>query len=77
MHALRNPDGTPTGIEVSTVRPRQVLIAGNLHEFAVGDDINVEKSSSFELYRRSISDVEIITFDELFERAVYIVRDAG
>jgi Domain of unknown function (DUF4263) len=77
VHALRNPDGTPTGVEVSTIRPRQVLITGNLREFAVGDDINVERSSSFELYRRSISDVEIITFDELFERAVYIVRDAG
>jgi hypothetical protein len=58
MHALRNPDGTPMGVEVSTVRARHVPGAGNLRQFAVGDDINVEMSSSFELYRRSINDVE-------------------
>jgi hypothetical protein len=29
------------------------------------------------VYRRFIIDVEVVTFDELFERAAYIVRDGG
>jgi len=42
---------------------------------AVGDKLNPEKTSTFELYRNSIHDVEIITFDELYERARFIVED--
>ncbi|WP_159039822.1 hypothetical protein [Streptomyces sp. TP-A0356] len=30
---------------------------------------------TFEQYRRSIQDVEVITFDELYERACFIVED--
>ena len=33
--------------------------------------------ASFGLFRRSISDIEIITFDELFERANAIVLNNG
>jgi hypothetical protein len=77
FHQVHRPDGTSLGIEVSTVSPRQVLVVGNLLEFMDGDEINPEKSSSFELYRRSIADVEIITFDELYQRAIYIVKDAA
>ncbi|MFC6155866.1 Shedu immune nuclease family protein [Kribbella jiaozuonensis] len=68
-------DGTPLGFEVSTVKPKQILIIGKLDEFVVNGDINPEKSMSFELYRRSMIDIEIITFDELFERARFIVGD--
>ncbi|OHV61404.1 Shedu immune nuclease family protein [Pseudofrankia sp. BMG5.36] len=75
IEALVDPDGTPTGIEFSVIRPRQVLVVGNLQKLMVNGRINPEMSSSFELYRRSIHDVEIVTFDELFERAKYIVRD--
>jgi hypothetical protein len=35
--------------------------------------VNVEKLTSFELYRRSQLYLEILTFDELFARAEYIV----
>lgn len=68
-------DGAPTGIQVSTIRPRQVLVVGNLDEFKVNGMVNPEKMTSFELYRSAIHDVEIITFDELYERACFIVRD--
>jgi hypothetical protein len=37
--------------------------------------VNPEKINSFELYRTSIQDVEIITFDELYQRACFIVED--
>ncbi|MFM9539868.1 Shedu anti-phage system protein SduA domain-containing protein [Streptomyces turgidiscabies] len=75
LHRQFRDDGAPTGIEVSTVRPRQVLVIGSLNEFTDGGAANPEKMTSFEQYRRSIQDVEVITFDELYERACFIVQD--
>ncbi|MFD7408762.1 Shedu anti-phage system protein SduA domain-containing protein [Streptomyces sp. NPDC059866] len=75
LHRHFRDDGAPTGIEVSTVRPRQVLVIGRLSEFADRGSVNPEKITSFEQYRRSIQDVEVITFDELYERACFIVED--
>jgi len=72
---LYEADGTPTGIELSTTRPRQVVVVGSLREFAPQGAVNREQISSFELYRTSIQDVEIITFDELHQRAGFIVAD--
>nr|WP_107908026.1 Shedu anti-phage system protein SduA domain-containing protein [Streptomyces chartreusis] len=68
-------DGTPTDTELSTTRPRQVVVIGSLREFTHNGAVNPEKMSSFELYRTSIQDVEVITFDELYERACFIVED--
>lgn len=75
LHRLYKDDGTPTRIEISTVRPRQVLVIGSLNEFTNGGATNPEKMSAFEQYRRSILDVEVITFDELYQRACFIVED--
>lgn len=61
---------------IAAIKPRQVLVIGNLKELTDNGDINPEKSLSFELYRKSINDVEIITFDELYERAKFIVNGA-
>ncbi|MER7406046.1 Shedu immune nuclease family protein [Streptomyces sp. NPDC000070] len=68
-------DGTPTGVEMSTTRPRQVVVIGSLREFTHNGAVNPEKINSFEFYRTSIRDVEIITFDELYQRACFIVED--
>jgi hypothetical protein len=73
FHRLYEPDGTPLRVEISTIRPRQVLVIGNLKQLLDNGEINLEKSLSFELYRKSINDVEVITFDELYERAKFIV----
>jgi hypothetical protein len=75
LHRLYRDDGTPTDIEIATARPRQVLVIGSLSEFTDGAAANPEKITAFEQYRRSILDVEIITFDELYERACFIVKD--
>jgi AbiJ N-terminal domain 3/Domain of unknown function (DUF4263) len=72
---IHDEDGTPIGAELSTTRPRQVLVIGSLREFIHNGGVNSEKISSFELYRTSIQDVEIITFDELYQRACFIVED--
>ncbi|WNI20221.1 Shedu anti-phage system protein SduA domain-containing protein [Actinacidiphila sp. ITFR-21] len=75
LFRMRDEDGALTGVELSTTRPRQVLVIGSLREFTDNGAVNSEKISSFELYRTSIQDVEIITFDELYQRACFIVED--
>lgn len=60
--------------EVSTIRPRQVVVLGHLSQLVDRDVPNVEKLSSFELFRRDQHDVEILTFDELYARARFIVE---
>ncbi|GHH29788.1 DUF4263 domain-containing protein [Streptomyces lanatus] len=52
-----------------------MLVIGSLNEFTDGGAANPEKMTSFEQHRRSIQDVEVITFDELYERACFIVQD--
>ena len=52
-----------------TVRPKGILVIGR------GEDLNSrEKRVCFELLRRNTFNPEIITFDELFARAEFIVR---
>lgn len=50
--------------------PKSYLIIGSLNELKN----HPEKISSFELYRKSITSPEIITYDELFERARFIIE---
>ena len=66
--------GNPTGEKLFMYRPKSFLLVGSLNEFEAEHGINQEKFSSFELYRRSIKDTDIITFDELLERAKFIVQ---
>ena len=54
-------------------QPKGYLVVGSMTEFASEKGINESKYSSFELFRRNLSNPEIITFDELFERAKFIV----
>lgn len=67
-------EGNPTGEEIFLYKPKSFLLVGNLNEFITEFGVNKEKYSSFELYRRSIKDIEIITFDELLERAKFIIN---
>ncbi|PWW53661.1 Shedu immune nuclease family protein [Actinokineospora spheciospongiae] len=75
LHDIYEDDGTPTGVSVSTIRPRQILVIGHLNQFKTQAGINPEQLSSFELFRTSIRDVEVVTFDELYERACFIVAN--
>jgi hypothetical protein len=51
-----------------------VVIVGHLGELAQDEAINIEKMTSFELFRRSQSGTEILTFDEVLARARFIVE---
>ncbi len=55
--------------DVHTVQPKGLVVIGNTAELE--DDR--EKWSSFERFRRNTLNPEIITFDELLERAKFIV----
>lgn len=54
---------------VRVCRPRTVLVVGSLEQFRDGNVIHPEKFESFERFRRGMRDPEILTFDELYERA--------
>ncbi len=58
-----------------TIDPKTVFIIGNRQEEFRHDlnSNNYLKSQTFELFRRNNRNIEIITFDELFERAYHTV----
>jgi hypothetical protein len=72
--SLKDDSGNPTGEEAYNYVPRSFLVVGSLQEFVGDHGVNQEKYRSFELFRRNIFTPEIITFDELFERAKFIVE---
>lgn len=53
---------------IHTIQPKGILVIGNTEELTT--DASIE---TFELYRRNLHNPEIITFDELLERARFIV----
>lgn len=68
---LKDSDGNDTGELAYSVEPRSYLVIGNLAELRGNDD----KIACFELYRRNTRSPEIITFDELYQRARCIVEN--
>jgi hypothetical protein len=66
--------GYPTGEEAFNYAPKSYLVTGNLAEFIGEHGVNKDKLRSFELFRRNLHSPEIITFDELYERARFIVH---
>lgn len=54
---------------INTVSPKGILVIGNLSQLE-----DNSKKTSFELYRRNLTNPEVITFDELLERAKFIVE---
>lgn len=66
--------GLPTEEIVYTYAPKAFLVVGSLKEFMGQHGANEQKYSSFEMFRKNLITPEIITFDELFERARFIVE---
>lgn len=73
----KDSNGAPNGEEAFNFQPRSFLVIGSLSEFTGPHGVNAEQYRSFELYRRNTAWPEIITFDELYERASYIVNHNG
>ncbi|MCA9346926.1 DUF4263 domain-containing protein [Candidatus Saccharibacteria bacterium] len=64
-----NRDGVEGGHNAFTVRPKSILIIGNTSQLDTRD-----KKNSLELFRRNLKNPEVLTFDELLERARFIVQ---
>ena len=71
---IETDTGEPTGETVFLYQPRAFVVVGSLDEFRTDHGTNERRFSSFELFRRNMVNPEVITFDELFERARFIVR---
>jgi hypothetical protein len=71
---LKDEIGNPTGEQVFNFAPRSFVVVGSMSQFCTDLGVNEEKLRSFELYRRNIIQPEVITFDELYERAKHIVE---
>lgn len=54
---------------IYTVQPKGILLIGNTAEFKN----DLEKITTFELFRKGLNNVEILTYDELLERAKFIL----
>lgn len=72
--SLTTARGDPKGDDVYSYSPKAYLVIGSLAEFITENGVNEQKFSSFEMFRKNINNPEIITFDELYERAQFIVR---
>jgi len=68
---LKDSQGNELGNSVYAVEPKSYLVIGNLKELADNDD----KFACFELLRRNTMSPDILTFDELYERAKCIVEN--
>lgn len=66
--------GNPTGEEIFNYQPKSYLVIGSMSEFVSENGVNKDKIRSFELLRKNTTNPEIITFDELYERAKFIVH---
>ena len=53
---------------LTTAKPKGILVIGNTSELDTTD-----KERSFELFRNGLNQVDIITYDELLQRAHYIL----
>lgn len=54
---------------IFTVQPKGILVIGHTNQLN-----DRQKRSTFEMFRRSMHNPEILTFDELYERAKFIVK---
>jgi hypothetical protein len=54
---------------INTITPRAILVIGNLNQLT-----SDERKQSFALFRRHLTNPDVLTFDELYERARYIVQ---
>ena len=68
----RSFDDDGSVIQQKTVDPKALLIIGRSSEYRGSDrDLQV-KAKTFEMFRR---DIDIVTYDEIYERAEFIVSD--
>jgi hypothetical protein len=61
-------------IKQKTIDPKSILIIGNRNQYEGEMLENHIKARTFELFRRDSRNIEIVTYDELYQRAKFIVE---
>lgn len=69
---IKDSEDFLTGENLYLYNPKAFILIGNLNEFIKEEKINEIKFSSFEMFRKNLKNIEIITYDELYQRAFYI-----
>jgi hypothetical protein len=72
---IKDKEDNLTGETLYFYNPKAFVLIGNLNEFIVDGEINETKFSSFEMFRKGLKNIEILTYDELYERAFYICHN--
>jgi Domain of unknown function (DUF4263) len=72
-NAMKNFDANGKLIRQRTADPKSILIVGSSDQFAGKENDTEIKLRTFELFRRDSRNIEILTYDELYERANFIV----
>jgi len=67
-------DSSGNRIQQRTFDPKCILIIGSNDQFVGSDREREVKQQTFELFRRDSRNIEIVTYDELYERAYFIVN---
>lgn len=63
--------------DITLYDPKAIIVIGNTQQFNAEDKkASRWKKRTFELYRRNLRNVEIITYDELYNRAKFIVENS-
>lgn len=57
-------------LSVFTVKPKGIIVIGSLSQL-----VDRNKRETFQRFRKSIHGIDIITYDELFERAKFIIEN--
>lgn len=70
-------DGYDTGEAIDFCRPRALLVVGSLGQMTNDGAVHHERYRSFEAFRRSLREPEVVTFDELLHRARAVLALAG
>lgn len=70
---IEDAEGNLTGEDLYNYKPKSYLVVGSLKQLKSDYGVNKNKLRSFELFRNNQKDIDIITFDELYERARFIV----
>lgn len=68
-------DDNDEKIDQNTFDPKTILIIGHSNQYSGDTKTDLIKKKTFELYRRNSRNIEILTYDELFGRAQFIVND--
>lgn len=69
---IKDKEDYLTGEELYLYNPKGFILIGKQDEFIKHDKINEMKYSSFEMFRKNLKNIDIITYDELYQRAYYI-----